>query len=104
MENRIAYLPLGSVVLLKHATKKVIIVGRGLKIKHKGEEVFFDYAAARYPEGIEGDQLAYFNHDSIAKIVFEGFADDDNTIIVDNINHFLSENEVKRGNAEEMRS
>ena len=80
--EKIEYLPLGSVVLLKGGIKKLVIVGRGLTVK-MGEKIkFFDYAGAQFPEGIMGDQLGYFNHDGIASVVFKGYSDDDDKIIV----------------------
>lgn len=101
MEKKIKYLPLGSVVVLKGGIKKLIIVARGLQIKYGEEDKFFDYGASEYPDGIVGDKLAYFNHDAITKVVFEGYSDDDDKTVVENINRFLAENSVTRvSNAE----
>lgn len=96
MDKQIHYLPLGSVVILKGGIKKLIIVARGLQIKYGEEDKFFDYGASEYPEGIVGDKLAYFNHDGIRKVVFEGYSDDDDKVVVDNINRFIAENDVSR--------
>lgn len=102
MENKIEYLPLGSVVLLKGATKKLIIVARGLQINYNGKVQFFDYGGAQYPDGIMGDQLAYFNHDGISKVVFKGYSDEDDENVVENINRYLAGNAVSRVSAEEL--
>lgn len=102
MEKQINYLPLGSVVILKGGIKKLLIVARGLTVNYGDEEKFFDYGASDYPMGIIGDQLAYFNHDAITKVVFEGFSDDDDKVVVDNINRFIAENKVVRVSNEEL--
>ena len=43
------YKPLGSVVLLKNGTKRVMIYGRKQILASTGE--LFDYVACLYPEG-----------------------------------------------------
>ena len=95
--NNMDYLPLGSVVLLKNGAHKVIIVGRGLNVENDGQTYYFDYGGALYPEGLVGDQLAYFNHDGIARVFFEGYRDDDNDIMNDRLNEYVQNNpDLKR--------
>ena len=101
--EKIKYLPLGSVVLLKGATQKLLIIGRGLQVKNDetGKVFFFDYSGVPYPQGQNGEQLLYFNIDMIAKVVHEGYADDDDTIITDAINQFLAEHpDTVRGSSD----
>lgn len=102
MEKDVEFLPLGSIVLLKGGTSKLIIVARGLQVKYDGEDKFFDYGAAIYPKGIDGDRLAYFNADAIAKVIFHGYADDDDKTIVENINRFISSNHIDRISRKEI--
>ena len=92
------YIPLGSIVLLKGAAQKLVIIARALNVK-KGDEIyFFDYGAALYPEGVMGDQIAYFNKEDISRVVFEGYSDIDNENMVENINRYIAENpDMKRG-------
>ena len=97
------YLPLGSIVLLESGIKKLMIIARGLTVKLNGEEKFFDYGGVQYPEGLSGDQLAYFNHDGISKVVFNGYSDDDDKVIVNNINQFVLINNIKKADVEELR-
>ncbi len=97
------YLPLGSIVLLESGIKKLMIIARGLTVKLNGEEKFFDYGGVQYPEGLSGDQMAYFNHDGIAKVIFSGYSDDDDKVIVDNINKFVLINNVKKADVEKLR-
>lgn len=87
--EKVAYLPLGSIILMEGGIQKLIITSRGLVVNHNGEEVFFDYAGVPYPQGLISDDLLYFNHEDIAKVVFEGYKDDDDAVIVGNINKFI---------------
>lgn len=85
-ENRIDYLPLGSVVIIDGSVKKYVIIARGLQLNVRGSVQYFDYGACMYPEGLMGDQVMYFQHSNINKVIFKGFSDDDDQIMVDNIN------------------
>ena len=98
---KIDYYPLGSVVLLKGGIRKILIVARGINVSNNGQQFFFDYGGVMYPEGMIGDRLAYFNHESIAEVVFKGFEDVDNTNMVANINAYLEEHpETVKGTPE----
>lgn len=68
------YLPIGSVVLLKDGTKKVMIYGRRQKsIESKAE---YDYVACLYPEGNISEKYTFlFNEENIEKVVFRGYSD-----------------------------
>lgn len=57
MEER--FLALGTIIKVRDTEKKLMIVGRGLKLIQNEEEKIFDYGAVPYPEGIIGDQLCY---------------------------------------------
>ena len=72
--DKVEYLPLGSVVVLKGGIKKIIIIARGLGVKIGDETVFFDYGGCMYPEGMIGDSIMYFQHEDIMKTVFEGYS------------------------------
>lgn len=85
-KEKIDYLPLGSIVILKGGVQKVVIVARGLVTEVAESKGFLDYGGCLYPQGIIGDQILYFNHKDIAKIVFSGYSDEDNKLMVDNIN------------------
>ena len=69
-------LPIGSVVLLKSGTKRVMIFG----IKQTDNEtgVEYDYISVLYPEGNVGEVGQYlFNHSDIAEIYFRGYEDEE---------------------------
>lgn len=69
-------LPLGSVVLLKGANKRLMITGR---IQARaGEKKVYDYSACWYPEGLVSPQgLFFFDHDAIDTLFFVGFQDEE---------------------------
>lgn len=70
------YLPLGSVVLLKNATKKLMIYGRK-QLSSKNNEMF-DYVACLFPEGnISQEYTFLFNHDHIGEVIFRGYVDEE---------------------------
>ena len=67
-------LPIGSVVLLKNANKRVMIVSR--IVVAKGSTDIYDYCGCYYPEGIiDIDSLTFFNRDDIDTLYFVGFQD-----------------------------
>ena len=91
--DKVNFLPLGSIVLLDAGTQKLLIVARGLNVQHGDQTVFFDYGAVPYPQGLSGDQLVYFNHDSVRSIYFIGCNDGDNQVITDAINAYLAQHD-----------
>ena len=100
--KKLKYLPLGSVVLLKGGTQKLVIIGRGLQVQNAQKKIlFFDYAGVPYPQGLSGDEAMYFNIDMIVKVVHEGYSDEDDAIITDSINEYLADHpDTIRGNAD----
>lgn len=67
-------LPLGSVVLLKGATKRLMICGR-IQTNVATDEVY-DYSACPYPEGlISSKEVIMFNNENIERVYFMGFQD-----------------------------
>ena len=70
------YLPIGSVVMLKKATKKVMITG--FMIKKIDDEKVYDYTGCLYPEGmIDSQKNLLFNHEDIFRIYAIGYSDDE---------------------------
>lgn len=92
MEEKIAYIPLGSVVRLKDGVQKLLVISRAINVKHDGSTYFFDYGAVLYPDGLVGDQMVYFNHDSLDKVIFAGYEDEDNEVMLHNIWAYLENN------------
>ena len=71
-------LPIGSVVLLKDSSKRVMIVGVLQKQIKEGDEVVWDYSACLYPEGYMGpDKTFLFDHEQIEKVYAIGYQDEE---------------------------
>ena len=100
--EKIDYLPLGSIVILKGGVQKVVINARGLVSMATNPAGFFDYGGSLYPQGIVGDQILYFNHKDIARVVFEGFSDDDDKMMVENINEWYSKTDIERADVSNL--
>lgn len=67
------FLPVGSVVLLKHTSKKLMICGI-LQYREDSADTLYDYIGVLYPEGFMGDTgNILFNHDDIADVIFNGY-------------------------------
>ncbi len=66
------YLPVGSVVLLKNAGKKLVVIGIKQVVEEDHRE--FDYMGLLYPEGYLTKELIYvFNHEDIMDVIFRGY-------------------------------
>ena len=71
-----ALLPIGTVVLLKDSTKKVMIYGR-LQREIDGDRVW-DYIGCLFPEGnINPDHSFLFDNDQIESVFFVGCQDEE---------------------------
>lgn len=73
-------LPIGTVVLLKESTKRVMIIGVLQKSieEEDGKQVLYDYSAVFYPEGYVGpDKTFLFNNSQIEKVFAVGYQDEE---------------------------
>ncbi len=71
-------LPIGSVVLLKNSTKRVMIIGVAQVSESENGRVIYDYAGCFYPEGYLGaDKNFLFNTDQIEKLYAISYQDDE---------------------------
>lgn len=70
------YLPIGSVVLLKGATKRIMIIGYAVTAPESGDKIW-DYIACLYPEGVAPEKNIVFQHDDIEKIFSLGYSDEE---------------------------
>jgi hypothetical protein len=90
-------LPIGSVVLLKEADKRLMIYG--IKQINEADGQTYDYIACLYPEGNIGQEYNFlFNHDALEKVDFIGFIDSEFQIFRDKLAKELAntpENEFK---------
>lgn len=94
------FLPIGTVVLLKNATKKVMITSYLIFAKGDQEEKkMYDYGGCPYPEGIiESNFAVGFNHDKIEEVIHLGYVDEDAKKLKQAL--LDSENEIKEKFAE----
>ncbi len=79
-------LPLGSIVKMKARESaevkvpRIMVIGRFLINGETGEVC--DYMGLAYPFGFQGtDAIIYFNEDSIDEVVFEGYLDEEEIVI-----------------------
>lgn len=65
-------LPVGSVVSLKEATKKIMIIG--IAVNNESSNKVYDYIGVPFPEGyVDSETMFLFMHEDIEKIEFLGF-------------------------------
>lgn len=85
MENNVKeLLPIGSVVILKEASKKAMIYG--IKQTNTATDIEYDYIGVIYPEGNMGDGTQFFfNHDAIEEIFFRGFEDEERALFIERL-------------------
>lgn len=90
MKGRIReLLPIGSVVLLEGAIKKVMIYG--VMQTDSETEVEYDYLGVIYPEGSMGDGSSFFfNHDQIDQVFFTGYDDEERETFIDKLEAFYN--------------
>ncbi len=87
------YLPIGSVVLLKGATKRIMVTG--FYVKDENNNVY-DYMGVLYPEGvIDSNKNLLFNHEQIDKVFFIGFIDIEEQEFKSKLNKIIEEEENK---------
>ena len=100
--ERIEFLPLGTIVVLNGAVKKLMIAQRAVTIANdkdpEAEPQYFDYGAVLYPEGLIDGQLVYFNSEDIYTIIAEGYSDKDDELIIDENNESL--NNIEKSKAD----
>ena len=72
------YLPIGTVVLLKNAIKRIMIIGFCSRERNDSDSKIYDYCGCLYPEGLlTSDRALLFDHNQIEKIYHIGLSNDD---------------------------
>ena len=98
-EIREKFLPVGTVVMLKEAEKRVMIIGFCIVPTEEPDKVY-DYMGCLYPEGVmDPKQNLLFNHDQIAKIYHIGLEDDEEKEFKAKLKNYL-ETEKNSNNAD----
>ena len=84
------YLPIGTVVLLKGATKRLMIAGYCAVDQEKKDEMW-DYSGCMYPEGfLSSTQSFLFDHSQIAKIYSLGYKDNEEEEFQQKLNEYIN--------------
>ncbi len=90
------YLPIGSVVILKGAKKRIMVTGYAQIDMEKREQVF-DYCGCLFPQGIiSTDNTLLFNHKDIEKIFAIGYSDEEGEKFLKQLKETLTEENVKK--------
>jgi|GEM_PF-447262 len=90
MEIAEKYLPVGTVVMLKGGTKRVVITGF-CSTPNDDLENIFDYSGCLYPEGyLSSDQVCLFNHDQIETLYHMGLVDEEEKTFKEALVRYLS--------------
>ncbi|MCK6130456.1 DUF4176 domain-containing protein [Parvimonas micra] len=100
--SKVELLPIGSIVILKGSTKKMMLIARMIAVPVDGVVYRFDYGACLYPEGLVGDNLIYFNDEDILKVIHEGYSDEDNEIMLENISNVIENTDLPKGKVSEL--
>ena len=80
MNNNI-FLPIGTVVLLKGAKRKVMIMGYAQK--EESNDKIWDYCGCAFPIGvISSKKNLLFNNDQIEEVVYVGHVDEESKIFM----------------------
>ena len=71
------YLPIGTVVMLSGAKKRLMITGF-CALSNNDKTKIWDYTGCMYPEGVlNSKQTLLFDHDQIEKVYHLGLQEDD---------------------------
>ena len=86
-------LPIGSVVLLKEGSKRVMVFG----VKQTTDDemnIDYDYIGVMYPEGFLGGNYQFlFNHEDIQEVFFRGYEDDERNDFIERLSEYYTESE-----------
>lgn len=92
------YLPLGTVVLMKGAKKRVMITGYIAKSPETKDKVW-DYIGCMWPEGvISADKNLLFDHKNIDKIYAIGYTDEEQKRFMKVIDGAVALKEIEASN------
>ena len=91
------YLPIGSVVMLKNGTKRLMITGFGIQ-PSDDESKIYDYCGCLFPEGVlDTEEVAVFNHEQIDKVYCIGFKDEEQEKFMQELKENLAGHEAPIG-------
>ncbi len=86
-------LPVGSVITLTGAEKKLMIMG--IAVQKEDEERMYDYIGVPYPEGyIDNETMFLFFHKDIAEVHFLGYVNAESQLYRAQLQKELVENGI----------
>lgn len=75
-------LPIGTVVLLKNATKKIMVIGFLSKDAEDENSAIYDYVGCPYPEGVVSNkQYLLFNRSQINHVYHNGYIEKEELVL-----------------------
>jgi hypothetical protein len=87
-------LPIGTVVLLEGATKRLMILGYQRTAADDPDKVY-DYCGCVYPDGyLSPEQTAIFNHEQIERIYAYGLQNDEEKVFQDKLRSIISGEQI----------
>ena len=91
-------LPIGSVVLLKNSTKRVMILGVAQEAQREDGVKLYDYAGCLYPEGfLDPEQNFLFNQDQIEQLFFIGYQDEEALAFKEHVDALMEQLRANEG-------
>jgi hypothetical protein len=97
MEIGEKYLPVGTVLMLKGGTKRVLITGF-CSTPNDDLERIYDYSGCLYPEGyLSSDQVCLFDHEQIDQVYHMGLVDEEEKVFKEALVSYLA---TREGQAE----
>ena len=86
------FLPIGTVVLLKEATKKLMIVG--FLTSRINEDKIYDYSGCLFPEGVlSSEESLLFNEEDIGEVISLGYKNEETDEFNLQLKEILNKNE-----------
>ena len=90
------FLPVGSVVLLKEATRPIVVIG--YSVVEQGSKKLWDYLGCAYPVGVIGtDKNLLFQREQIEKVISVGYEDDECKEFLNSLNKEYDKIKVEYG-------
>ncbi|MFC0015761.1 MULTISPECIES: DUF4176 domain-containing protein [Allobacillus] len=95
-------LPIGSVVYLNEGRTKIMILNRGPIFSAETPDearIMYDYSGCLYPQGLDPNNVFYFNEENIDKVLYEGYKDEEEDRFQEVYHHWVEENKtsIKKG-------
>ncbi len=96
-------LPIGSVIVLVDGEQPIMITGRKPIVENiYKEQVYLDYIGCSYPTGVLDNQVYFLNEDNIEKVLFHGYAGEEEGNVTDFIEEWEKLTPLKKGTVNDV--